>query len=141
MPSLVEHFRNSRQFFCLLLLLLVSACSPQQMFGGPAKKKAEVAIVRGWGVQLLSVNKIPVGVNSAGVVILPGANTFLISPNASNYHDVKDSSASFKLEMLAQAGVEYAITSKRGESRICAFPLSPSTGDPVFEKAAGCATR
>ncbi len=102
MPSLITLARLL-SFSCCAILLV--ACSPQQMFGGPAKKKAEVAIVRGWGVQLLSVNNISVGVNSAGVVILPGANRFIISPDASNYHDVKDSSVTFQLDMQAKAGV------------------------------------
>ncbi len=64
-----------------------------------------------------------------------------IVPNASNYHDVREGSPPLRLEMRANAGVEYAITSKRGEGRICAFPLNPTTGDPIFEKASGCASR
>jgi hypothetical protein len=125
----------------LMLSVLIGGCSAQQMFGGPSRKKAEVAIVRGWGVTLHTVNGTSVGKDSAGVLILPGPNRFEVSINASNYFDGGSDGQTYLLLVNAQAGKEYAITTKRGAGQVCAYPLNESTGDPMFDQSAGCITQ
>jgi len=124
-------------FELCLLIVLVSACGVTKGFGGSAQDRAKVAIVRPHGVDFKSVNGISVGAGSTGLLILPGINEIELTINATNYHDTSDPRRVHKLVMTAEPGKEYAVTARRGDGRLCAFPLNTS-GAPDFSAAAGC---
>ena len=131
-------FRSLLLLTATIAALTLSACSAQQMFGGPPKPKAEIAIIRGWGVDIISVNGSPVGVGSAGVVVLPGINNVVVRDNAANYNDLGDQNRVYAVPVLTGPGIEYAITSKRGSPNVCAYPLDPASGEPMFDRPSGC---
>ncbi|MCB0322861.1 MAG: hypothetical protein KDD69_04785 [Bdellovibrionales bacterium] len=123
-----------------LLLLCCAGCSTATGYEGPRKAAEEVATVEGWGVTLHRVNGKTIGVNASGVEVLPGSNEFELTVDASNYHTTGPEDGARFLTMQAEAGSKYAVTAKRGDGRVCAFPLDMQ-GDPDFSHPAGCLER
>ena len=130
----------NNNFFIFVFSLLFSACVTRKGYSGASLPAGELATVVAHGVAFESANGIPVGVLSSSIEIPAGKNELLLTINASNFNDADNAQRQYKLTMLAEGGKTYAITGRRGDARLCAFPLL-SSGDPDFNASAGCVER
>lgn len=121
------------------LIALLSGCTTTRGYDGPAQPKDKVAVVKAHGVRFHRVNGKPVSVSSAGVELLPGRNEIELTVDESNYVAGSDSKL-FQLPLNVEAGKSYAVTGRRGDGRLCAWPIMPETGEPMDRNAAGCIT-
>ena len=114
-------------------------CTTTRGYDGPAQPKNQVAVVKAHGVRFHRVNGKPVSVSSSTVELLPGRNEIELTVDESNY--VAGSEAKlFSLPLAVEAGKSYAVTGRRGNGRLCAWPIVPETGDPSDRNPAGCIT-
>lgn len=121
------------------ILITGTGCNPMRGYEGPARDRSEVAVVRGHGVRFHRVNGRSFGVTEAGVEVLPGQNVFELTIDSSNYSGVMlGDPGVLTMTMNAEAGRNYYITGRRGDGRLCAFPVIAATGDPDLTKPAGC---
>ena len=127
-----------RILIATLLALLVVGCSSQQAYLGSHRANDEIAVIRGFGVSLRKVNDIEIGSNSSAVDVLPGKNRVVVTADASNYNMLGSEGTFLVLEVNAEAGKQYAITSQRGIGRLCAYEIESSTGQPDYHRSAGC---
>ena len=121
-----------------ILGLMLTACSMTKGYEGPSRGADEVARVHAHGVTFKSVNGIDVGSVSSGLEIPPGETEIRLLVNASNFNARGIDHSDYLLRMVAEAGREYSVTGKRGHRRLCAFPLNENTGQPEFDRPAGC---
>jgi hypothetical protein len=125
---------------CLFISTFV-ACSATKGYSGSSRSASEVAVVRGYGVTLHQVNGVDVSSFSSTVEILPGENVIQLSINASNFNSRDVERNLYTLKMKAEAGMQYAVTSKRGYGPVCAYLIEPETGATDYSSSAGCITR
>lgn len=121
-----------------LFALSFTACAMTKGYEGPSRSSGEVARIHAHGVAFKEVNGIDVGSTSGGVEVLPGENEIRLLVNASNFNSKGIDKSLYSLKMIAEAGVEYSVTARRGDRRLCAFPLNPANGQPEMSKPAGC---
>lgn len=121
--------------------LAVTGCSSTKGYDGVPGQGVQVANVRGNGCTFNAVNGKNLGSLVSSVEILPGKNEIVLTVDASNFNSRGPSDPTFKLIMDAQPGVNYVVTGRRGEGRLCAFPIIPDSGEPDFHHAAGCIVR
>lgn len=138
---------SSTMIFCIVFIISTIVlttglgCAPMRAYDGESRSREEVAVVRGHGVRFHRVNGHPYSVTEAGVEVLPGKNEFELTLDNSNYNSDSLDTGMLNLEMQAEAGRSYFITSRRGDGRLCAFPVIPETGDPDLARPAGCVVR
>jgi hypothetical protein len=125
----------------LMCALLFSGCTTTKAYPGDARPSSELALLRGYGVTMQTVNAVQVGITSGAVKILPGPNEVKLTINASNFNSPGIDDYVYTLKFNAEAGKEYVITSQRGIGRVCAWLVNPLTGSPDFTKSAGCLTK
>ena len=125
--------------YLLITFLLISglqACGLQKAFSGPNKSKTNIAVVRGHGVSLRTINGNAISSMSSGAIILPGRNKIEFMIDGANYNSRGPDHSTYSLELLAEAGKEYIITGKRGDGRLCAW--ESVNGSPDYGKPSGC---
>ena len=138
---------SSTMLFCTVFIIFTIilttgiGCSPMRAYEGESRGREEVAVVRGYGVRFHRVNGRPYSVTEAGVEVLPGSNAFELTLDNSNFNSDSPESGMLNLDMNAEAGKSYAITARRGDGRLCAFPVIPETGDPDLARPAGCVVK
>lgn len=126
----------------LLLSALLSSCSGlTRGYSGPTRADSETAILLPQGCSLRTVNGIDVGNTSSGARVLEGQNEIELTVDESNFNSRGRDENRYKLRLDAKAGISYAITGRRGDGRLCAFPLDPGTGQPDLLSPAGCIAR
>lgn len=132
---------------CVLIVILsatgiLSGCTgPTKAYTGPSRSADETATLIPQGVTLLRVNGIDIPTTSSGAVVLAGRTEIELSIDQSNFNLKDPSQPSYKLRLDAKAGRRYAITGQRGDGRLCAFPIDPTSGLPDFKASAGCLYR
>ncbi len=131
--------RSILSLFAIPCVSLLIGCTTTRGYDGPAQPKAQVATIKAHGVRFHSVNGKPVGVSSSTVEVLPGRNEIELTVDESNYVAGSESKL-FLLPLNVEAGKSYAVTGRRGDGRLCAWPIIPETGDPADRNAAGCIT-
>lgn len=124
-----------------VVLAVGTGCVSQKAYSGSSLDKEQKATVVGHGVTLHKVNGVSIAAIATGAEVAPGKNQIELSINSSNYNGRAPESPIYTLVLNAEAGKEYAITGRRGERNLCAWPLDPQTGDPDFGHPAGCIAR
>lgn len=124
----------------LPLALAATGCTTTKGYSGPTRPDDQLATVVAHGVTFESANGVRVGSFSSKVEVPAGKNEFELTINPANFNDPDRPRRNYKLIMQAEAGKTYAITGRRGDARLCAFPLTKS-GDPDFSASAGCIVR
>jgi hypothetical protein len=118
--------------------LLFSACGAHKAYDGPSRRSSEVATVKSYGVTIRKVDDRSIGSSTTSVQVLPGKHEILVTPNASNYGMLNRKDSQLYIVMNAEAGKQYAITSKRGVRTLCAYECREGTSQPDFGRSAGC---
>ena len=125
----------------LLLGLTLTGCLGLTRAYDPSIPKSETATITSQGVRLEKVNDIEIGYASSGARIAPGTNSLVFSIEPANYYSPIDDKRLFKVKLEAKAGVDYKLTSARGNPNICAYPIDPKSGKVLFDQSAGCSER
>lgn len=120
------------------IIFLFLGCATTKGYQGSSLSNSQLAVVRAHGVRFHEVNGIEISSLSSGVVIPQGENTLKLSIDASNFNSPGNDQYIYTLVMTAVAGQEYAVTSKRGHSGVCAYPIQTNNGTPNFATPAGC---
>ena len=129
---------TSKFTLAICCITLFGCFGPTRAYLGPLRSSDQTATVLPQGVRLRSVNEVSVPATSSGATILPGKNVVEFTVDESNFNSPGPNGNVYSIEMVAEAGMTYAITGVRGDSRLCAFPLNES-GMPTLTAPAGCA--
>jgi len=124
----------------ILAVLMVGCGFTKRAYEGSSRSSSEVANLRAHGVRIHTVNGMEIGSAVAEVEILPGKNEVAVSITQGNYNMLNRHDEVFKFSIEAKAGTTYSITGRRGDGRLCAWPIIPETGKPDFQHPAGCFT-
>ena len=127
--------------FVITLFLLsmgLLGCGTTKAYEGPSRSSDQVARLLAHGVRFHTVNGVSVSAFSSSVTVLPGKNVITLSTEPGSYTARDIENTELTIEFDAVAGTTYAVTGRRGEQRLCAFPINSESGDIDLTKPAGC---
>jgi hypothetical protein len=131
-----------RMLAAALLISSGTAClGLTQAYPGSSRPDSETATLLPQGVSIVRVNGYSIPATSSGASILSGRNTVEFTVDESNFNSRERDPNVYTIELDAAAHTSYAITGRRGDARLCAFPILPETGQPDLANPAGCMKR